>query len=204
MAACCAYPVLSHLSAVTGEPGLAAVALALVAWGLFAARMRPLLAALLGALVLALGLALTVLFPAAVLYVPPLAIYLGLCATFAASMRRGREPMVSLFARLERGGELPPELVRYTRILTGLWVLFFAAMASVSLGLALWGTVDAWSIFTNFVSYVLLALFFVAEYLFRRWRYPNHQHAGLVEFLRRIPSYRIGARQPGGRGADGR
>lgn len=194
---------MSHLGAVTGEPGVAAVGLALVGWGVFAARMRALPAALLGALVLALGLLFTRVFPAAVLYVPPLAIYLGLGATFAASMRRGHEPLVSRFARLEHGGELPPDLVRYTRILTGLWVLFFAAMGSVSLGLALWGTVEAWSVFTNFVSYVLLALFFVAEYLVRRWRYRNHAHAGFVEFLRRIPSYRIGARQPGG-SADGR
>ena len=182
---------------------MAAAGLALVAWGVFAARMRALRALLLGALVLALGLLFTRLSPAAVLYVPPLVVYLGLGATFAASMRRGHEPMVSRFARLEHGGELPPELARYTRILTGMWVVFFASMGSVSLGLALWGTVQAWSVFTNFVSYVLLALLFVAEYLFRRWRYRNHAHAGLVEFLRRIPSYRIGARQPGGR-ADGR
>jgi uncharacterized membrane protein len=111
--------------------------------------------------------------------------------------------MVSRFARIERGGELPPDLARYTRVLTGLWVLFFVVMASVSFALALAGPRELWSVFTNLVSYVLLALLFLCEYLYRRIRFRHHRHAGLVDFLRRLPSYRPWGKPPHGRLADG-
>lgn len=195
---------MSHLGAVTGEPGLAAGGLVLVAWSVLATRLCAARALLLGALVLAAALALSVLEPAAVLYLPPLAIYAALGALFGASLRRGREPMVSRFARIERGAELPPDLARYTRVLTVLWVAFFAAMACASLALALWAGVTAWSLFTNVIGYVLVAAFFAGEYAYRRRRYRHYRHAGFVEFLRRIPSYRIWAGPPRERPADGR
>lgn len=203
-AACCAYPVLSHLSAVTGEPGAAAAGLVLVAWSVLATQTRALRAVPIGALVLALAAAATLLVPAAVLYAPPLAVFVTLGALFAASLRRGREPMISRFARIERGGELPPDLARYTRTLTRLWVVFFAAMACASLGLALWASVAAWSAFTNLIGYLLVATFFVGEYAYRRAHFRHYRHAGFVDFLRRIPSYRLGGGPPRERPADGR
>lgn len=195
---------MSHLGAVTGRPGVAAAGLLLVAWSLLAARARAGRAVLFGALALAVAVTGTILAPATVLYVPPLAVYLGLGVYFGASLRRGREPVVSRFARVEHGAELPPDLVRYTRTLTSLWVVFFGVMACVSLGLALWGGMEAWSVFTNLVDYVLVATFFVGEYLYRRMRFRHYRHVGFVEFLRRIPSYRIGAGPPHERAADGR
>lgn len=202
--ACCAYPFLSHLGAVTGERQWAAAGLALLAWGVLAARKPPALSALAGGLALALALGLNMVFPAAVLFAPPVAIYLALCAMFASTLRRGDEPLVSRFARLEHGGELPPDLVRYTRALTALWVLFFASMAAISLGLALRGRVETWSLFTNVVSYALLAMFFLCEYMYRRWRFRHYSHAGFVDFLRRLPSYRVWNRSADRRLANGR
>lgn len=158
VAACCAYPVASHLVAVTGEPRLAAMGLT------------------------------------AVLYAPPVALYALLAGSFALSLRAGHEPLVSRFARLERGGELPADLARYTRVLTVLWIAFFIVMGTVSAALALSGPAERWSLFTNFVSYLLLGAFFLAEYLYRRLRYRHHRHAGLLEFLRRLPGYRLAGR----------
>ncbi len=202
-AACCAFPALSHLAVVSGDARWAALGLALLAWSALAARVRPVLAALLGLLLSGLALALSALWPAAVVFAPPLAVYLALAGAFAATLRSGHEPMVSRFARIERGGELPPDLTRYTRVLTGLWVLFFVAMATVSVALAFTGPRELWSVFTNLVSYALLALFFLVEYLYRRIRFRHHRHAGLVEFLRRLPSYRPWGKPPRGRLADG-
>jgi len=202
-AACCAFPALSHLAVVTGNARWAALGLVLLAWSALAARVRPALAAPLGLLLCALALALGALAPEAVLIAPPLAIYLALAGMFAVTLRPGLEPMVSRFARMERGGELPPDLARYTRVLTGLWVLFFVAMASVSFVLALARPRELWSLFTNLVSYLLLALFFACEYLYRRIRFRHYRHAGPFEFLRRLPSYSPWARAPRGRLADG-
>lgn len=196
--------MLSHLGAITGEPGFAAGAVGLVAWGASTARLPAGRAALLGALVLALAAIAALIVPVVVLYLPPLAIYPGLGALFAVSLRRGREPIVSRFARLERGGgELPPDLLSYTRVLTVLWVLFFAIMGCVSLGLALWASVETWSLFTNLIGYLLVAAFFVGEYFYRRQRYRHYRHGDFVEFLRRIPSYRLGAEARHGRPVDG-
>jgi len=202
-AACCAFPALSHLTVVTGNARWAALGLALLAWSALAARVRPARAVLLGLVLTGLALGLGALAPAAVLFAPPLAIYLALAGTFAATLRPGHEPLVGRFARIERGGELPPDLARYTRVLTGLWVLFFVVMATVSLALALAGPREFWSLFTNFASYLLLALVFLCEYVYRRIRFRHHRHAGLVEFLRRLPSYSPWARPPRGRLADG-
>lgn len=190
-AACCAYPVLSHLAALDGEWCWSAAGLALLGWAAASLRLRPAAAALVGSLTLAVAWAAGARFPQALLYAPPLAIYLGLGALFAATLRPGREPLVSAFARLEHDGGLPADVARYTRTLTVLWTGFFAVMAGTSLFLALHGPVALWSLFTNGISYALLALFFAGEYLFRRMRFRHYRHAGLVDFLRRLPRYRV-------------
>jgi uncharacterized membrane protein len=120
----------------------------------------------------------------------PVVLNLSLAALFGRTLFGGREPMIGRFARLERGGELPPDLARYTRGLTAAWTVFFVAMAATSLGLAFWGTLLAWSLFTNVVNYLLVAVFFVAEYLYRRVRYRHHRHASPGEVLRRLHTYR--------------
>ncbi len=129
--------------------------------------------------------------PAAALGVAlPLAINLALCALFGRTLAAGREPMIARFARLERGGELPDDLARYARALTVAWTGFFAAMAAVSLSLALWGSVLAWSLFTNVVNYALVALFFVGEYVVRRIRFRHYHHLSPIEVVRRLHTYR--------------
>ena len=64
-------------------------------------------------------------------FVPPVAINLGLAALFGRTLRRGREPLISMFARMERG-TLEADLARYTRRLTGIWVGFFVGAALLS------------------------------------------------------------------------
>jgi uncharacterized membrane protein len=120
----------------------------------------------------------------------PIAVNLALCALFGRTLARGREPMIARFARLERGDELPGDLARYTRVLTVLWTAFFAAMASISLGLALWGSTLAWSVFTNVVNYLLIAAFFFGEYVYRRLRFRHYRHLSPLEVVRRLHTYR--------------
>ena len=120
----------------------------------------------------------------------PLAVNLALCWLFGRTLAAGREPMIARFARLERGAELPADLARYARALTVAWTGFFAAMAAVSLGLALWGSVLAWSLFTNVVNYALVALFFVGEYVVRRIRFRHYRHLSPIEVVRRLHTYR--------------
>jgi uncharacterized membrane protein len=119
------------------------------------------------------------------LYVPPIAINLALCWLFGRTLMRGRVPLIARFALMEQPG-LTDELARYTRTLTWLWTLLFAAAAAASLGLALSGSRDAWSLFTNLVNYLLVAALFLGEVAWRRVRFPHYRHASPLELVRNV------------------
>lgn len=190
VSACCAYPVLSHAAVVLDEPRWATAGIAVVAWAAASFRYGWLVAAALGLVVLGAGLALAGVAGSVLLYAPPLLLNLALCAVFGGTLRRGREPLVSRFARIERGGDLPADLARYTRRVTWAWTAFFVLMAGISLALAVWGSAWLWSLFTNLVNFILVAVFFASEYLYRRVRFRHYTHASPAELIRRLHTYR--------------
>ncbi len=121
----------------------------------------------------------------ALLYVPPVLINLCLCWVFGRTLVRGRTPLIARFAMLEQGA-LTAELARYTRVLTWLWTLLFAGAAIASTALALSGERDAWSFFTNFLNYALVAALFLGEFAYRRVRYRAYRHASPLELARNV------------------
>ena len=197
IAACCTYPFLNHFAATLGEPRLAALGIALVVWALATGWLSALAAAFAAASALALLLWLATLAPGLLLYAPPVAINLALLAFFARTLRAGREPLVCSIARFERGGSLPADLARYTLNLTRAWVAFFALMAGISVTLAITAPVAAWSFFSNAVTYLLVALFFVLEYIYRRLRYRHHRHASPRQMIRLLRNFRLVPRSHG-------
>lgn len=184
----CAWPLSLHGAVLLGAPHwvprLTAGALILAAalWALAAREAR----AMLGALAIALSAAWAALAaPLLLIYSPPIAINAGLAALFAASLRRAREPVIARFARLEHA-VLPQDLSLYARRLTAVWAALFAAMAGVALALALRGPLEAWSTFTNVVSYLLVAALFAGEHAYRRRRFRHYPHASLRELVRNV------------------
>jgi uncharacterized membrane protein len=121
----------------------------------------------------------------ALLYVPPVAVNLGLCWVFGRTLARGRVPLIARFAMLEQGA-LSPELESYTRALTWAWTLLFAGAAVASAALALSGNRDAWSLFTNLVNYLLVAALFLGEFLYRRLRFRSYRHQSPLQLLRNV------------------
>jgi uncharacterized membrane protein len=119
------------------------------------------------------------------LFVPPIVINLALAWLFGRTLVRGRVPLIARFAIMEQG-TLSAELVTYTRTLTWLWTLLFIAAAAVSLALALSGHRDAWSLFTNFLNYVLVAALFLGEFVYRRLRFRNYRHHSPLQLLRNV------------------
>jgi uncharacterized membrane protein len=107
-------------------------------------------------------------------------------------LRRGAVPLITRIAHLE-GGPLRPEVLAYTRRLTGIWALLFLAMGAESLLLALFAPVSIWSWFVNIWNYVFVALLFVGEHLYRRWRFPQDRHASPLALLQLMRS--VGWRQ---------
>jgi uncharacterized membrane protein len=124
--------------------------------------------------------------PAAwVLFIPPILINLALAWVFGRTLVRGRTPLIARFAIMEQG-TLSAELETYTRALTWLWMLLFIAAAAASLALALSGHRDAWSLFTNFLNYVLVAALFLGEFVYRRLRFRNYRHHSPLQLLRNV------------------
>jgi uncharacterized membrane protein len=119
------------------------------------------------------------------LYMPPVAINLGLCWLFGRTLVRGRTPLIARFAMMEQG-TLSAELAAYARMLTWLWTLLFAAAAAAALLLALSGDRDAWSIFTNLVNYLLVAALFLGEFAYRKLRYRGYRHQSPLQLLRNV------------------
>ena len=119
------------------------------------------------------------------LFIPPILINLALAWLFGRTLVRGRRPLIARFAIMEQG-TLSAELVTYTRTLTWLWTLLFVAAAAASLALALSGHRDAWSLFTNFLNYVLVAALFLGEFVYRRRRFRNYRHHSPLQLLRNV------------------
>jgi uncharacterized membrane protein len=177
-----AYPVLTHAAVTTG--------LAYLAWTAWLCISALVLLSFPGSWGLA-GFALLAAAPLvadadALLKFPPVIINLALAAWFGRTLAPGEEPMISWFGRLVRGTELAPDLARYTRWSTVVWTAFFVTMAAVAAALAVWAAPETWSLFANGIDYVLVGVLFVGEYVFRRVRYPHHEHRPLADVVRTV------------------
>jgi uncharacterized membrane protein len=188
-----AYAIAAHLGLAHGTPwpalllllGLIAAA-SLRAYGRGAWRQSLLLAAIATALAV---LAFSGRADLA-LYLPPLAITLSILLLFAGTLQPARTPLVTRMAQLLEG-DLPPEVVRYTRSVTVAWVLFLAAMNLELWLLALLAPPEIWSLFANFINYALLLLFFAGEYQLRRRCLPHRPQPGFLAFMRRLSTIRL-------------
>ena len=173
-------PFVLHLAIVWSSPAFMALFIVFIAVGLLAGFARghlPPWAIGLAALA-ALGfggLALLDLGTAfRVAETWPILVYLGIAWIFGSSLLPGRMPLVERIARIvDFGDAMPARLVKYTRVLTWAWTLVCLGFALVSVLLAQFASQATWSLFTNVLSYVALAVFFLAEYPYRRWRYPE-------------------------------
>jgi len=176
-----AYPAVAHF----GAPGTALALLsALVAYVLASAWMHNALRWFVPPLV---GAAVYWAAPPAsgLLYLPPVLINLALAWVFGRTLMRGRIPLISRFALMEQE-TLSPEVAAYTRTLTWVWTSLFVVAAAISLGLALSGHHDAWSLFTNLINYLLVGALFLGEFVYRRLRFRNQQHHSPLQLLRNV------------------
>ena len=94
------------------------------------------------------------------------AIYSGLLLTFAMTLRRGRDALITGMAR-RLHGPLVPELATYTRRVTIAWSCFFAAQLTTSVTLFFFAPLPVWSFFVNILDIPLVVAMFAAEYLVR-------------------------------------
>jgi len=115
---------------------------------------------------------------AALLKLPPIAIQVALAWAFLSTLREGREPAISRFARIERG-TLPPDLLAYTRRLTTAWGWLFVGMALVSVVLSLPALTFAWQWWTSVGAWACVGVLILGERFYRKRRFAHYAHASL-------------------------
>lgn len=203
-----AYALLAHGASARGDARLALAALAvLVALVL----VEPLLhrrpwafaAAVVG------GAGAWWLYRAGLAALPLLlvpVVFVALVAwLFGRSLRPPRVPLITRIVSALDGvppGQLPADVAAYARRLTAAWVMVLALLGLANLVLALlaspggllaqagvaprWPITHAqWSWFANVLNYGIVGGFFVAEFHWRKRRFPERHH-GFLTFLRRM------------------
>ncbi|MFQ5935229.1 MAG: hypothetical protein ACE5LB_02310 [Acidiferrobacterales bacterium] len=146
------------------------------AWGTKEASQSALRDALLGVGVVGGLIAVAAQWgPAYALFLPPVLINLSLLVLFGKSLLPGREPLIARLSRLELGKH-PHELAVYARQVTWLWTAFFAAITIESVLLAAYAPLETWSLFTNILNYVFVAMLFIGEYIYRVMRFRKYTH----------------------------
>lgn len=162
-----AYPLLIHLSILTGFNEL-------LAWIVFIIASTH---ALLSygnyiKLMIYIGIAFLALFNIIaeydfVIYLPPIIIPAFMLTLFASSLIKGEEALITQIARRINDGELSEKEMKYTRQVTWVWVIFFIAMIMETVLLTIYADRETWSVFTNIYNYLLIAALFIIEYIFR-------------------------------------
>lgn len=118
------------------------------------------------------------------------AVNAGLGVSFAATLRPGATPLITLLA--ERIHDVfTPAMRAYTRWLTGVWVGYFVAMIVVSMLLYTLAPWPWWSFFCNVITPLAGIGLFVGEYVVRYRRHPEFERATLAQAFK---AYRAGGR----------
>ena len=179
------YPLCVHLAVVTQQPYYQVLAIVCLAGGIQYSGLRQGSAFAWGVLLLVVALALWLTsrdLARYILYLPPIVIPLLIASGFLRTLLPGEVPLVTAIGQ-QVHGQLPRELERYTRRLTIFWFLFLSAMAIGAALLPWLGSPLLWSWFSNFLNYVLVAVVFVIEYIYRRWRFSDFPQPSFRDYL---------------------
>ena len=115
----------------------------------------------------------------------PILIFGMLFIIFSTSLRHGSMPLISRFAILMTN-DASDNVVHYCRWATIAWAVFFLLMLIVSAFLTLYFSLHTWSLFANFISYILIAAMFIVEFMFRRWRLKDHVDYSFIQFVQNL------------------
>lgn len=201
-----AFPLLAHVAAASGSQRLAVAAIGCLALALaWPLRHRPArLLALLLPIAGGLWLLLQLERAALLLLIPPVLFTALVGMVFARSLAPGRVPLVERVVRvLHPEAMVLPGVPAHLRRLTQGWAALLLGLAAVNLLLAACavpgGLLHAaglrpplavswreWSWFANVGNYVLIGLAFVAEYGYRRWRWPEARDLSFRQFMTRM------------------
>lgn len=114
----------------------------------------------------------------------PILAHLSLSILFGLSLLPGRTALITCFSRVERAPVIDPVIERYTRLLTWIWVIYFAAIAAGAVILVLGGRLTAASWITSVLSPAIGGLLFFGEHVYRYLRPAVFGPTSLVRTFR--------------------
>ncbi|MFN3398107.1 MAG: hypothetical protein ACK4ZS_06170 [Sulfurimicrobium sp.] len=109
---------------------------------------------------------------------PPALITLLVAFAFGRSLFRG-EALVTRIARAHHAGELPDDLVGYTRRLTALWTFFLLGCALLTMLLVQYAHFPQAASLTP----VLVPCLMIGEYFFRKHHFSQHPHVNPLSLM---------------------
>jgi uncharacterized membrane protein len=186
-----AYPLVAHLAIARSSARLTIAAVALLTLSaLLRSLMQGRLAAwlavplLIGACWWLVHTSMQVL----PLYLPPVLVPAFLAWIFGQTLLPGRTPLIERLVHLLHGPDAIPEdaVLVYARHLTLAWTVLFIGLAVTNLLLAIFAEPEQWSLFANLIAYVIVLVFFIAEYAYRRRRFPQQPYRNVLEFVHRV------------------
>ena len=194
------YALLAHISTVQGGNGTLGALLAIGPLGLFALvfawrsahRVAGLLAWLLTAAVIAAQWHQLKAQFVWVYLLQQVGIYGLLGLTFGRTLALNRVPLCTQMA-LRVHGALNAGALRYTRLVTVAWTLFFAVTTAMLIFLFLAAPLKIWSVFANFGIPLLVIIMFLIENRVRRRLLPNMAHVGVIATIRASAAGGFGA-----------
>ena len=76
--------------------------------------------------------------------------------------------IIEQIARMQHK-DLPVSGIAYTRNVTIIWTVFFVINALISSWTVLYGSMEAWTLYNGFISYIIMGAIFVLEILVRKY-----------------------------------
>ena len=118
-----------------------------------------------------------------IIYLPPVIMMSLILYPFIRSVMPGNTPLLSRFYQLtEKENNL--QTMHYTRQVTWIWVVFISLLLINTLILTFFAPLAIWSLFTNFINYLLMLALFISEWLFRMFWFK--QWVSPIKFVRQL------------------
>lgn len=117
-----------------------------------------------------------------VLLLPPVLIHVWMAYYFGRTLLPGKEPLITRFSRISRG-TVPKELIRYSRMLTWIWTLFFVVFGAISIYSAVAMNLETWTWIVNIAGPGLAFALFLGEHMYRAVRYKRYGHNSPIRTL---------------------
>ncbi len=111
-------------------------------------------------------------------------VHLVLGVVFAQSLSGGGDSLITALARRVHDGALTPAMAAYSRRVTVAWVVYFLAMAGLSVALFVLAPLSTWAAFANLATPLTMFAMFGGEHVLRYRLHPEFERATLRQAVR--------------------